>query len=60
MSRLREKFDKEIALSLKQTFGYKSAMQIPRLEKIVLNMGVGDVKDNPKAVDNAANDMSII
>jgi large subunit ribosomal protein L5 len=60
MSRLREKFDKEIALSLRQTFGYKSAMQIPRLEKIVLNMGVGDVKDNPKAVDNAANDMSII
>lgn len=60
MSRLREKFDKEIALSMRQTFGYKSAMQVPRLEKIVLNMGVGDVKDNPKAVDNAANDMSII
>ncbi|MHB1454327.1 MAG: 50S ribosomal protein L5 [Saccharofermentanales bacterium] len=60
MSRLREKFDKEIALSMRQTFGYKSAMQVPKLEKIVLNMGVGDVKDNPKAVDNAANDMSII
>jgi len=60
MSRLREKFDKEIALSLRQTFGYKSAMQIPRLEKIVLNMGVGEVKDNPKAIENAARDMSII
>ena len=60
MSRLREKYDKEIASAMKQTFGYKSAMQIPKLEKIVLNMGVGDVKDNPKAVDNAANDMSII
>lgn len=60
MSRLKDKYMKEIAPAMAETFKYKSAMQIPRLEKIVLNMGVGDVKDNPKAVDNAANDMSII
>lgn len=60
MSRLKEKYQKEIAPAMLETFKYKSVMQIPRLEKIVLNMGVGEVKDNPKAVDNAANDMSII
>jgi large subunit ribosomal protein L5 len=45
---------------MQKAFNYRSVMQIPRLEKIVLNMGVGDVKDNPKAIDNAARDMSII
>ncbi len=60
MSRLRVKYDKEIAPAMRQSFGYKSVMQTPKLEKIVLNMGVGDVKENAKAVDNAANDMSII
>jgi large subunit ribosomal protein L5 len=60
MSRLKDKYLNEIAPALKQTFQYKSAMQIPKIEKIVLNMGVGDVKENPKAVDNAANDMSLV
>jgi len=60
MSRLKDKYKNEIAPSMMETFKYKSVMQIPRLEKVVLNMGVGEVKDNPKAVDNAANDMSII
>lgn len=60
MSRLKEKYQKEIAPAMLETFKYQSVMQIPKLEKIVLNMGVGEVKDNPKAVDNAANDMSII
>jgi len=45
---------------MQKAFNYRSVMQIPKLEKIVLNMGVGDVKDNPKAIDNAARDMSII
>jgi large subunit ribosomal protein L5 len=60
MSRLKDKYKNEISPAMAEKFKYKSVMQIPRLEKIVLNMGVGDVKDNPKAVDNAANDMSII
>jgi large subunit ribosomal protein L5 len=60
MSRLKDKYLNEIAPAMKQTFQYKSAMQIPKIEKIVLNMGVGDVKENPKAVDNAANDMSLV
>ncbi|NLM77968.1 MAG: 50S ribosomal protein L5 [Ruminococcaceae bacterium] len=45
---------------MQKAFNYKSVMQTPRLEKIVLNMGVGDVKENPKAIDNAVRDMSII
>jgi large subunit ribosomal protein L5 len=60
MSRLKDKYIAEAIPSLQQTFQYKSAMQVPKLEKIVLNMGVGDVKDNPKAIDNAARDMGII
>jgi len=60
MTRLKEKYVKEVAPALQTAFNYKSPMQIPKLEKIVLNMGVGDVKDNPKAVENAARDMGII
>ncbi len=60
MSRLKDKYVSEVVPAMQKTFQYKSPMQIPKLEKIVLNMGVGDVKDNPKAVDNAANDMGII
>lgn len=60
MSRLKEKYTSEVAPALQETFSYKSAMQIPRLEKIVLNMGVGEVKDNPKALENAMRDMGAI
>jgi len=60
MTRLKDKYNNEVAPALQTAFSYKSKMQIPRLEKIVLNMGVGDVKDNPKAIDNAARDMGII
>jgi large subunit ribosomal protein L5 len=58
--RLREKYDNEIAPALMKKFGYKSPMQIPKLEKIVLNMGVGDARDNAKVLDAAAADMAII
>ena len=44
---------------LQSKFKYKSTMQIPKLEKVVLNMGVGEVKENPKAMDSAVNDMTI-
>jgi len=60
MSRLKDKYTSEVAPALQETFSYKSAMQIPRLEKIVLNMGVGEVKDNPKALENAMRDMAAI
>jgi large subunit ribosomal protein L5 len=60
MARLKEKYLKEIAPSIKDKFKYKSTMQIPKLEKIVLNMGVGEVKDNAKAMDAAVGDMALI
>lgn len=60
MARLKDKYTKEAAPALQTTFKYKSPMQIPKLEKIVLNMGVGEVKDNPKAIENAARDMGLI
>ena len=60
MSRLKDKYTSEVAPALQETFKYKSAMQLPRIEKIVLNMGVGEVKDNPKALENAMRDMGII
>jgi large subunit ribosomal protein L5 len=60
MSRLKDRYTSEVAPALQETFSYKSVMQIPRLEKIVLNMGVGEVKDNPKALENAMRDMGAI
>jgi large subunit ribosomal protein L5 len=60
MSRLSEKYKNEIVSALKTKFQYKSVMQVPKLEKIVLNMGVGEVKENPKAIEFAVNDLTII
>jgi len=60
MPSLKEKYINEVVPALKEKFKYKSVMQIPKLEKIVLNMGVGDVKDNPKALDAAVNDLALI
>ena len=60
MSRLKEKYTSEVAPALAEQFKYDSVMQIPKIEKIVLNMGLGEVKDNPKALDNAMRDMGII
>ena len=60
MERLKEKYLNEIAPKLKEKFGYSSAMQIPKLEKIVLNMGVGDVRENAKALENAVHDIETI
>ena len=60
MERLQEKYNKEIAPALKAKFNYTSAMQIPKLEKIVLNMGVGEVKENAKALESAIKDMETI
>ena len=60
MSRLQEKYTKEIAPALMTKFGYKSPMQIPKLEKIVINIGMSDAKDNPKVIDAACNDLAAI
>ena len=59
-NRLKDKYIKDIVPALNERFKYKSIMQVPKLEKVVLNMGVSDVRDNPKAMDSAVNDMSLI
>ena len=60
MSRLREMYDNEIAAKMKEKFGYTNPMQIPKLSKIVINMGVGEAKENAKALESACKDMEII
>ncbi|MGE5613428.1 MAG: 50S ribosomal protein L5 [Bacillota bacterium] len=60
MARLKDKYINEVIPAMQAKFKYKSPMQIPRLEKVVLNMGVGDAKDNPKAMDAAVNDLAAI
>lgn len=60
LSRLKEKYQKEVAPLLKQEFGYKSVMQIPRLEKVVLNMGLGEALQNPKVLEAAQKELSLI
>lgn len=60
MARLKEKYNTEIVAAMQKKFGYKNVMQVPKLEKIVINMGVGEAKDNAKALESAARDMEII
>ncbi|HHY77050.1 MAG TPA: 50S ribosomal protein L5 [Clostridiales bacterium] len=60
MSRLKEKYLNEVAPALMQKFQYKNIMEVPKLEKVVLNMGLGDAKDNAKALDAAVNELSLI
>ena len=59
-ARLKEKFKKEIANALMEKFNYKSSMEIPKLEKIVINMGLGDAKDNSKLLEVAVSELGII
>lgn len=60
MPRLKDKYRNEIVQTMMEKFKYKSVMQVPRLEKVVLNMGVGEAVQNSKAIDAAVNDMMII
>ncbi len=60
MEKLREQYEKEVVPALMKKFNYKSIMQVPKLEKIVINIGLGDIRDNPKSLDNAMNDLSLI
>ena len=60
MSRMQEKYKSEVAPALMAKFGYKSVMQIPKLEKIVINIGMSDAKENPKVIEAAMNDLALI
>ena len=60
MPRLRQKYQEEIVPALMKKFNYKNINEVPKLEKIVLNMGLGDVRDNPKGLEAAVNDLTLI
>jgi len=59
-SRLKEQYQNEIVPALTKKFGYKNVMQVPKLDKIVVNMGVGEAKENAKLLESAMKDLEII
>ena len=60
MSTMKTLYTNEVAPALMKKFNYKSTMQIPKIDKIVINIGLGEAKDNPKVIDAALNDLAII
>ena len=60
MARLKEKFTNDVVPALMEKFHYSSIMEVPKLEKVVVNMGVGEARDNIKALESAVNDLSLI
>ena len=60
MSRLKNLYKDEIVAAMMKKFGYKNVMQVPKIEKIVINMGVGEAKDNAKALESAVRELEII
>jgi len=60
MPRLKDTYKAEVVPALIQKFQYKNVMQVPKLEKIVINMGMGDIKDNPKLLDSALDELTTI
>ena len=60
MDRLQEKYLKEVVPAMTEKFGYKNIMQLPKIEKVIINMGVGEAVGNPKALDSAVADLTII
>ena len=60
MARLKDFYNETIVDSMMKKFGYKNVMQVPKLDKIVINMGIGEAKDNPKVLENAVSDMETI
>ena len=60
MDRLQEKYKNEVAPELTKKFGYKNVMQLPKIEKVIINMGVGEAVGNPKSLDAAVTDLTII
>ncbi|OQY37037.1 MAG: 50S ribosomal protein L5 [Anaerolineaceae bacterium 4572_5.2] len=60
MNKMREFYQEEAVPSLKKGFGFTSVMQVPRIEKVVINIGLGEAKDNPKVIEAAVGDLSTI
>ena len=60
MEKLREQYEKEVIPAMMKKFNYTSVMQVPKLDKIVINIGLGDTKENPKSLENAMNDLTQI
>ena len=60
MARYKETYYETVVDAMTKKFGYKNVMEVPKLEKIVINMGIGEAKENPKVLDNAVSDMEII
>ena len=60
MERLKEKYQQEVVPAMTEKFGYKNVMQLPKVEKIIINMGVGEAVGNPKALDAAVTDLTAI
>ncbi|QAT41390.1 50S ribosomal protein L5 [Clostridium sp. JN-9] len=58
--RLQEKYDKEVIPALIEKFNYANVMEVPKLEKVIINMGVGEAKENQKVLESAVSDMTII
>lgn len=60
MARFKDKYQNDVAKALMEKFGYKSVMEIPKIEKVVINMGLGDGKDNPKVIKAAVDELATI
>ena len=60
MNRLQEKYNSDVIPALRKSFEYKNITQVPRLDKVVVNIGMGEAMDNPKALEAAVNDLAII
>ena len=60
MNALKEQYEKEVVPALQKKFEYKSSMQVPKLDKVVINIGLGDTRENPKALENAMKELAQI
>ena len=60
MEKLKEQYVKEVIPAMMKKFQYKSIMEVPKLDKVVINIGLGDLKENPKSLENAMNDLAQI
>lgn len=60
MARLKEMYKTEVVPAMMEKFGYKNIMEIPKIEKVVINMGFGDIKDNPKAIETTVGELGLI
>lgn len=60
MNRMQERYQKEVVPALRKAFGYRNIMEVPRIEKVVVNIGLGEAMDNPKALEAAMSDLAQI